>query len=151
MLPSFCTWQVVRLDLDGRKWKLNYTIMRLWPIARMLCVCESGIAMRISSVCTHSGPHLRNHRWPKLGTIHLQHQGLVPPPQRELGTSSYPSESYRGLSPPSRQTMRPDGIEPLCQNTYWPLQDSGSDFPTGRSTNWPCQRPARRQRAKKKI
>lgn len=27
MLPAFGTWQVVILDLDGRKWMLHYTIM----------------------------------------------------------------------------------------------------------------------------
>lgn len=63
VLPVFGTWQVVILDLDGRKWKLNYTIMSLWPIARLLCVCESGIIMKVSSVSTLSGPHLGNQGW----------------------------------------------------------------------------------------
>lgn len=65
MLPAFGTWQVVLLDLDGRKWMLHYTIMSWWNMARLLCACVSGIIMKNPSVCWLSASHTGNHgrRW----------------------------------------------------------------------------------------
>lgn len=74
MLPAFGTWWVVRLDLDGRKWKLNYTIMSLGPEASFLCVSKSGVIMKIGSVCTLFSPHLRNQG--RAGTVHCYSAGV---------------------------------------------------------------------------
>lgn len=73
MLPAFGTWWVVRPDLDGRKWKLNYTIMSLGPEASFLCVSKSGVIMKTGTVCTFSSPHIRN---PGIGTIHCSRAGV---------------------------------------------------------------------------
>lgn len=37
--------------------------MSLWPISRLLCVCESRITMKISSISTLSGLHVGNQGW----------------------------------------------------------------------------------------
>lgn len=149
MLPAFGTWQVVILDLDGRKWMLHYTIMSLWNMARLLCACVSGIIMKNPSVCWLSAPHTGNHgrRWrAQLGSIHLQHRGFgaaTAVGNRSVFLSIRTPESYgRHLVNP----CCPDGVGPSPQHTHWPSQGSGSDSPTGRSTDWPCQRPARTQR-----
>lgn len=76
----------------------------------------------------------------------LERWGSLTPPQQDPGTSSCLSECFRGISPPfigDPCVQMAPGLS--SQHTYWPFRGSGSASSTGRSTNWPSQRPARRQ------
>ena len=138
ILPAFGTWQVVILDLDGRKWELNQTIMTSWPISRLLW--ELSVQSGSKSALFHQG-------WlcTGLATLHIQHWVWCRHHSGDEGHLPVHCETYRELLPSSCQSQCPDGLKPSRQHIRCLFQGSGSSASTGRSTNSPCQRPARTQ------
>lgn len=114
-----------------------------------LCMCKQNLNEKPLCLLTFRSAH--REPWatvagPQPGGIHFQHQGsgaATAVGNRSIFLSIPTPESYgRHLVNP----CCPDGVGPSPQHTHWPSQGSGSDSPTGRSTDWPCQRPARTHR-----
>lgn len=113
-----------------------------------LCMCKwnhnEKKTLCLHTFCsTHRKPGVMVHRTGNHSSLALGFGAATTVGNRSVFLSIQTLESYcRHLVNP----CCPDGIGPSRQHTHWPVQGSGSRSPTGRSTNWPCQRPARTQR-----